>query len=88
MIRPERHSPDHAEHAHRRGAGPSRSAGRVSAALLQFPFLIRAATSAQKTKRFLDRARLALRCSISAIFRAFASPYRSRNNPAAARRLS
>ena len=49
--------------------------------LFEVPFLIRAATSA---KRFLDRARLALRCSISAIFRAFASPYRSRNNPAAA----
>jgi hypothetical protein len=41
-----------------RDAAPSRAAGRVSAALLQFPFSIRAATSTEKAKRFFDRARL------------------------------
>jgi len=47
----------------------------VSAALLQFTFSIRAATSPQNAKRLFDRARFALRCSCSATFRAFASPY-------------
>jgi hypothetical protein len=56
-------------------AGPSRTAGRVSDASLQFPFSIRAATSSQNAKRFFDRARFALRCSVSATFQAFASPY-------------
>jgi hypothetical protein len=55
----------------------------VSAALLQLPVSIRAATSPQNAKRFFDRARFALRCSVSATFRAFASPYRSRSNATA-----
>ena len=33
-----------------------------------------AATSAQKAKRLFERARLALRCSVSATFRASVSP--------------
>jgi hypothetical protein len=57
---------------------------RVYAVLLKVPFSIRAATSPQKAKRFFDRARLALRCSVSTTFRASASPYRARNNAAAA----
>jgi hypothetical protein len=44
------------------------------AASFRFPLSIRAATSAQKAKRLFDRARFALRCSVSATFRALASP--------------
>jgi hypothetical protein len=57
---------------------------RVYAVLLKVPFSIRSATSVQNAKRLFDRARFALRCSDSAIIRALASPYRSRNNAAAA----
>jgi hypothetical protein len=56
-LRLKRHSPAHAEQAHMRDGAPP-AAGRVSAALLQLPFSIRASTSAQKAKRFFDRARL------------------------------
>ena len=38
--------------------GPSAAADRVSAALLQFPFSIRTATSPQNAKRFFDRPAL------------------------------
>jgi hypothetical protein len=79
-----RHSPRPRRQAYKRDAGSGRSAVRVSAALLEFPLSICAATSAQNTKRFFDRARLALRCSVSAISRASASPCRSRSCAAAA----
>jgi hypothetical protein len=74
-LRPEEtFPPTHAVVAHGRCAVPCRAAGRVSAALLQFTFSIRAATSPQNAKRFFYRACFALRCSVSASFRAFASP--------------
>jgi hypothetical protein len=53
-----RRSANHSEKAHGWEAGLSQSAGPVFAALSPFPFSIRAATSAEKAKRFFDRARL------------------------------
>ena len=54
--------------------GPPRQQAECPPRYCRFPFSICTATSPQNAKRLFDRARFALRCSVSAIIRALASP--------------